>query len=324
MDKETKGIILLVDDEENILKAIQRLLQESSYEVQTATNAAEALKIIKHNTISVIISDNMMPGTLGVDLLAQVKILSPDTIRILLTGYADLNTAITAINQGEVFRFIKKPWENNELLHTINTAQQRYDLILSLKRSDRNTLLSLAQTIELKDAYTKNHCDNVARYAGLIVRNLDLDVSMHEQIQFGSWLHDCGKIGVPEKILNKKEALTNEEFEIIKNHPTWGVEVAKQANLHQVVINIIYHHHEKYGGNGYPTGIQGDDIPIEARIVAVADVFDALSTDRPYRKAYSFQKSAEMVTAMKGEHLDPELVDIFLGNLPQRHKINES
>lgn len=316
MKEITKSTVLLVDDEENILKSIQRLLSDSSYKILTAGNAVQAIEIIKNNSVSVIVSDHRMPGTLGVDLLSQVKTISPDTVRILLTGYADLDTAIDAINRGEVFRFIKKPWENHALKEIIEEAQQRHDLILSLKHSDESTLLSLAQTIELKDAYTRGHCDNVARYAKIIALGLQLNETILEQIRFGSWLHDCGKIGVPEKILNKEGPLTADEFEIIKKHPTWGADVARQAKLQQIVVNIILHHHEKYGGKGYPTGLAGNDIPLEARIVAVADVFDALTTNRSYRGAYDFDKAGDILLSMKRSHLDPKLVDIFLQNMP--------
>ncbi len=319
MKKITDNIILVVDDEENILKSIQRLLADSSYEIMTADNAGKALEIIKNNSISVIISDNKMPGTLGIDLLAQVKTISPDTVRILLTGYADLDTAIDAINKGEVFKFIKKPWENKALKEIIEAAHQRHDLIISLKHSDESTLLSLAQTIELKDAYTRGHCDNVARYAEIIAIRLHLEKSVLEHIRFGSWLHDCGKIGVPEIILNKEGPLTDDEFDIIKKHPTWGADVARQAKLQQPVINIILHHHEKYNGTGYPTGLKGNDIPLEARIVAVADVFDALTTNRSYRNAYDFDKAGNILISLKKGHLVPILVDIFLENMPTQN-----
>ncbi|MBU0483048.1 MAG: response regulator [Proteobacteria bacterium] len=307
--------ILFVDDEKNILKSFARLLADTELEVITAASGEEALPFFKDHIISVIVSDNMMPGMKGVDLLTRVKEISPDTVRILLTGYADLTTAVDAINMGEVYRFLIKPWDNEKLLATLREAKQRFDLVQSLKKSDEDTLLSLAQTIELKDAYTRGHCDNVARYALAIADTLELPATVKEHIKHGSWLHDCGKIGVPESILNKKGPLTEEEFTIIKKHPQWGADVARQARLPEAEINIILYHHEKYGGNGYPTGIAGEEIPLEARIVAVADIFDALTTKRSYRDEMSFQKASEILIAMKNRHLDPFLVDTFLQNI---------
>lgn len=305
------GRILFVDDEQNVLSAVERLFRHIEITIWTASSALEALAFFENGEIAVIVSDNLMPGMKGVELLAKVKDKSPDTVRILMTAYADLETAIEAINQGEVFRFIIKPWVDDKLVDTVKEGLARHYIIKSLKRSDESTYRSLAQTIELKDPYTKGHCDRVAAYALLIAEALDFKEETKLFVKYGSWLHDCGKIGVPGAILNKAGRLDKEEFAIIKKHPGWGLDVGRQAMLHSVILNIIHYHHEKFGGLGYPTGIKGEDIPIEARIVAVADVYDALVTDRPYRNGFSVEKAKGIMLSMKGEHLDPDLVDLF-------------
>lgn len=303
--------ILFVDDEINVLKAVSRVFADEDLHLLTATSAEEALQIIGREPVAVLVSDNRMPGMSGIDLLKQVKQLSPTTVRIMMTGYVELATAIEAINIGEVFRFVVKPWENETLIKTVREGVARHQVVQSLRRGDEAMIRSIAQAIELKDASTRGHCDRVADYALLIAAALGLPAAMQEAIKQGSWLHDCGKIGVPETILNFTGRLNEREFETIRKHPFWGAEVARQANLSPVVINIIHYHHEHFDGRGYPAGKSGAGIPLEARIVAVADVYDALTSDRPYHKAYSWRKGLEILVSLKENHLDPELVEIF-------------
>jgi putative nucleotidyltransferase with HDIG domain len=305
--------VLFVDDEENILRALERVCAEDdTISAFMARSAEEALQILRSEEIAVLVSDHRMPVTTGIDLLKQARAISRDTVKILMTGYADLPTAVEAINSCEVFRFIVKPWDNNALLETVHEGINRYRLMLSLRREDEAVLRSLGQTIELKDRYTKGHCDRVAGYALLIAEGLNLTDDLQEAIKQGSWLHDCGKIGIPESVLNFEGALNAHEFETIRKHPLWGAEVARQAELPTAVINIILHHHERFDGKGYPDGLAGKNIPLEARVVAVADTYDALTSDRPYHKAFRQSKALNILKELKGASLDPELVDIFL------------
>jgi len=307
--------VLLVDDEANILNALARLFLDRDVRVLRAGNGEEALGIVRSEPVAVIVSDNLMPGMRGVELLSRVRDISPDTVRVLLTGYADLSTAIEAINRGEVFRFHVKPWVDEEIVRTVDEGVRRYQVVRSLRRADEATLRSIAQTIELKDPYTRGHCDRVAAFALKIAEALNLPEGTRRSIRHGSWLHDCGKIGVPESILNFPGKLSAADFEVVKKHPGWGAEVGRQANLPEEVINIILYHHERFDGRGYPTGAKGDEIPLEARIVAVADVFDAMSTDRPYAKGYDRAEAMRVMGVLRGAALDPDLVDIFLAGM---------
>lgn len=311
---------LFVDDEEYVLNAVQRLFAESPIRILRTESAREALELVSAQEIAVIVSDNLMPGMSGIELLSRVKETSPDTVKILMTAHADLPTAINAINEGEVFRFIVKPWDNELLKQTVEDAVNRYRVVQSLKKADEATLLSLAQTIELKDPYTRGHCDRVARYALMIAEALHMGEVMQQEIKYGSWLHDCGKIGIPENILNSRDPLTEEQFALIKNHPSWGAEVARQAHLSREIVNIILYHHERYNGSGYPSGKRGEEIPLEARILAVADVFDALITERPYGKVFTLEEGVEHLVSMKGDALDPDLVTIFLSRIDPRRQ----
>ncbi|RJP20878.1 MAG: HD domain-containing protein [Deltaproteobacteria bacterium] len=307
--------VLFVDDEEYVLSALERLFLDSGLRVLRAGSGEEALELVRSGPVAVVVSDNLMPGMRGVELLSRVRDLSPDTARVLLTGYADLPTAIEAINRGEVFRFHVKPWIDGEVVETVEEGVRRYQLVRSLRQADEGTLRSIAQTIELKDPYTRGHCDRVAAYALRIAESLGLPEATLRSVRHGSWLHDCGKIGVPEAILNLPGKLSEKEFEIVRKHPGWGAEVGRHANLPQDVIDIILYHHERYDGRGYPTGTRGDAIPLVARIVAVADVFDAMSTDRPYAKGYDREEAVRVMGVLRGAALDPSLVDIFLASL---------
>ncbi|MBU0728395.1 MAG: response regulator [Proteobacteria bacterium] len=307
--------VLFVDDDPSILKAIDRLFLDADIEILKAEDAKKALKIIQDQIVAVIFSDNIMPGMHGIHLLSMVRDISPDTVRILMTGYVDLQTAISAVNDGEIFKFIVKPWNNDSFVQTAVEALERYKLTQSLKRADVPALRSLAQTIELKDNYTSGHCDRVAAFAQLISEALGLSEELQEYIKHGAWLHDCGKIGVQEAILNSNSKLEDREWEVVRKHPIWGADVVTLAELNPVIVNIVHYHHERYDGKGYPAGLKGKDIPLEARIVAVADVFDAITTNRSYRNQRPVEKAVDILLAEKGTQFDAELVDIFIKNL---------
>lgn len=303
--------ILFVDDETYILDIVRQLFRERGMEILTADQAHSALDLVKSREIAVLVADNHMPGMRGLDLLSRVKVLSPDTVKILMSGFADLETALEAINRAEVYRFVVKPFDNTQLVAIVEDALERYRLVKSILRGDHSTMRSLVHALELKDPYTRGHSERVAAYAVMIARHMGLDDDTREAIRYGSWLHDCGKIGVSENILNYEGPLDEAEIHVIHNHPVWGAEVARTGHLSHTIVNIILSHHERYDGKGYPLGLKGEEIPLEARIVSVADVYDALTTERPYRSAYTPERALELLDSMKGNVLDPGLVDRF-------------
>jgi putative two-component system response regulator len=307
--------VLLVADEANLLNALARLFLDRDVRVLPAGNGEEALGIVRREAVAVAVSDDLLRGMRGVELLSRVRDLSPDTVRVLLAEHADLPAAAEAVTRGEVFRFHEKPWVDEEIVHTVEEGVLRYRTVRSLRHGDEAALRSVAQTIELRDPYTRDHCDRMATSALKIAEALRLPEGTQRAIRHGSWLHDCGKIGVPEAILNFPGKLPAADFEVIKRHPAWGAEIGRQANLPERVINIILHHHERFDGRGYPTGAKGEEIPLEARIVAVADIFDAISTDRPYAKGYDRAEAMRVMGVLRGAALDPQLVDIFLASL---------
>jgi response regulator RpfG family c-di-GMP phosphodiesterase len=304
--------IMFVDDEAGIRNSLKRLFADSPHNVLIAASAAEALELLRVNSCAVIVSDNQMPGESGIELLYKARQLAPDTVRVMMTAYADLGTALNAINHCEAYRFVVKPWDNDELVELVNSCVLRFELLNSLRLKDEAIYRSLAQAIELKDHYTRGHCDRVVEFSVALGKRMGLSAETLTHLEHGAMLHDCGKIGVPEATLNFPGKLDHEQMNVIRKHPDWGGEVARAAGMHQITVNIVLYHHEHYNGQGYPTGMAGTDIPLEARIVAVADVYDALASDRPYRKAMPPEDALREFMAMSGTVLDPDIVENFL------------
>jgi len=304
--------VLVVDDEPHVCSALRRVFELAGLAVLTAANVEEGTELLRTHTVCALVSDSHMPGGSGVDLLARARKIQPDTARILLTGYADLETAMDAINRGEVFRFVLKPWNEAELLSVVQDACERRRVVQALRTGDEATIRSLAQAVELKDHYTAGHCDRVANYAVMIATRLGLGEDAKRDIRWGSWLHDCGKIGVPESILNFNGPLDPQMRAVIDQHPTWGADLARRGQLRQGVVDIILHHHERVDGRGYPEKLGGDAIPLFARIVAAGDVYDAMTSDRAYKRGLSPLEGMSELSRLRGTALDPAITDVFL------------
>ncbi|HEX2767927.1 MAG TPA: HD domain-containing phosphohydrolase [Geobacteraceae bacterium] len=303
--------ILFVDDDENILRSLETLFAGDDVTILLADNAKEALRLMGTREIAVLVTDKRMPEMSGIELLTVLKGTSPDTVKILMADHDDLPTPLEAASIDGLFHMIAKPWDNEALIHLVREGLEYYRLVMSLRSRDEASILSLAQAIELKDMHTTGHCDRVASYALMIADELGLPEETRQQIKYGSWLHDCGKINVSDTVLNFPGKLNDAEFSTIKKHPLWGAMLARQARLSQTIINIILYHHECYDGAGYPHGLRGDNIPLEARIVSIADTFDALTSKRPYREALPWDQAINLMDALSGVDLDPVLMNIF-------------
>lgn len=306
--------VLFIHNDKNIFDSVASRFLDTGLNIMKAAHADEALDLINREKISVIVSDNYIPEMKGIEVLSKAKHISPATVNILMVSYADLSTAVGAIYTEDVYRFIVKPLDDEALMQTIHEALQRHQHVQALEKIDRPALLSLAQKIELKDQYTRGHCERVARYALIIAEVLNLADEIKKFIEYGSWLHDCGKINVPKHILYHAGSLDEENYETMKKHPVWGADIVKYAQLPEKIINIVLYHHERYDGYGYPFGLKGNEIPLEAHIVSVADIFDALTTDRPYRDRYSLEKAVRLMELMRGNILAPEITDVFLSD----------
>ena len=315
--------ILLVDDEEMILNALRRVLASFEWDVLTAESGAQALEIMARRPIALIISDQRMPEMNGLELLNVVKQEYPDTVRIILTGYAEMNVVVNAINQGEVYRFFTKPWNNVELLETIHevlqTQRENRGQISSfsdqLARANLETVMALAEAIELKDHYTKGHCSRVRDYSLRMAMALNLSADFCRDLVYASLLHDCGKIGVSEAILNIDGPLNDEQYREVQRHPVLGFEMTSKIDYLRSASIIIRQHHERWDGEGYPDRLKALEISLGGRIVAVADAFDAMTSSRPYRRALDFKVAVQELLDNRGCQFDSELVDIFVSLL---------
>jgi putative nucleotidyltransferase with HDIG domain len=311
-EEDKPELVLFVSEDGYVLHSAERTFLCSGIRSLHTDNPQEALDIIAREKIAVIIADNNLSETKGIDLLSEVCRISAGTMRILIANDADLTTAVNAIYSCGVSRVIMKPWIGDDLYQNVKEVVIQYHIAQSLKEENRDTLLSIAQAVEMKDLYTLGHSSRVAAYALMLARVSGVCSEISQDIKHGGLLHDIGKIQVPEHILNKQGPLNNEEFTVVRNHPGWGASMAGLLKLSRPIINIIRHHHERYDGKGYPSRIRGKDIPLETRIVSIADVYDALTSDRHYRRRYSQGDALTIMKSMNGKELDPRLLEVFI------------
>ncbi len=345
--------VLFVDDEVNILKALQRLLRSEHMNVLCASRAQEALELLDKQACQVVVTDQRMPEMSGVDLLSQVRQRFPDIVRMMLTGYTEMDVAVDAINRGEIYRLITKPWNDDELRATIRQAFDHSDLKNEIKRlnqvtreqnfklqdMNRNlegkvrdrtkqvaekhqelrtayiqTIRALAEAVDAKDAYTRGHSERVGVYASKITREMGFQKEFIERVYIAGLLHDVGKIGVRDSVITKPDRLTPEEYEEIKQHPSIGAKILEPVDFLSDVAPCVRHHHEWFDGSdrGYPDRLSGDAIPLPSRIILVADTVEAMTSDRPYRKALPLDVVYTELTKYSGSQFDPACVDAFL------------
>lgn len=332
--------ILFVDDEENILKSLKRALIDEKYSCFFASSAQEGFDIIKNTNIDVVISDMKMPEVDGIEFLKQIEEFDADIVKIILSGQADMYQLIEVINNINVFSFILKPWDvETTLKPMIEKAIRQVKLIKTNKEmgkqlsnqlreleikhfrlqkvteslDDSNSvLISIANMVEAKDTITNGHINRVAFWSQKIGERLGLSENELEMLRKGAILHDIGKVGIPDSILNKPGSLTNEEFDIMKTHTVIGEKIISSLKSFQNIKSIIRHHHEKLDGSGYPDNLKASQIDIYTRIVAIVDIYDALIMDRPYRKAMTKEQAFAILEgdAKKGL-LDSAIVDIL-------------
>lgn len=317
--------VLVVDDEPANLRLLQRVLADQ-YEVLPAGGGAEALEILKKEDISLIVTDQRMPAMSGVQLLEQSLGIRPDAIKILLTGYTDVQSLIDAINSGHVYKYIPKPWDADELKLTIKRALETFELkrrneqlvgdlkqaLVDLEDLSIGTIRALADALDAKCDYTSGHSLRVSRYAVAIGQAIGMSDHELKDLELAGILHDVGKIGVPESILWKPARLSPEEQAIMAQHPVRSAQIIGDIPILQRARSWVKHHHEYMDGSGYPDHLEGDKIPLGARIILVADAYDAMTSDRPYRKAIGHQRAADELRKYSGKQFDGQVVEALL------------
>ncbi len=308
--------ILVVDDKLDTLLLVRELLTSRGYNVNTACDADEALQAIKAEKPDLILLDVIMPGRSGYDLCRELK-EDPATRLIpvvMITGLSDRSDRIRGIEAG-ADDFLSKPLYPEELYARVKSLLKLKHFTDELENAEA-VLFSLALGVEARDPFTGDHCVRLANYAGELGRHLHFDYENVVALERGGYLHDLGKIKVPDEILNKGAELTREEWEVMKQHPITGEAICQPLKAFRKVLPIIRHHHEHWNGSGYPDGVEGHNIPVLARVLQVVDVYDALTTARPYKPALPQNQAKEtMLYEAKRGLWDYELVREFFSML---------
>jgi putative two-component system response regulator len=280
-----KATILVADDNEMNRDLLSDILVAEGYKVICAENGDKALHAIKSRTVDLALLDVIMPGKSGFEVCQAVKSESDTRLIpvVLVTGLTSVDERIRGIRSG-ADDFLSKPVNSQELLARTRSLLRLKEYTDELENAE-TVLFSLALSIEAKDPYTKGHCDRLSAYSEALGRRLKLPEEQCIALRRAGVVHDIGKIGVPENVLIKRSPLTDEEWDVMKRHPIVGERICSPLKSFRLVLPIIRHHHEKLDGSGYPDGLKGDKIPLTARVLQVTDIYDALVTDRPYRKA---------------------------------------
>jgi putative nucleotidyltransferase with HDIG domain len=328
-----KENILVVDDEDSVRHLLGRLLKMNKYQCILAANAEEARKVLLDQNIDLILCDVKMPGESGMDFIRFVNAKYPNIAVLMVTAIDDSETAKEALKIG-VYGYMIKPFKTSEVLINIANALRRRELeihnrlqrenlekmvqertyalqnaLRDLQQVLKSTIQAMALAVESRDPYTAGHQRRVADLAHAIAKEIGLPENVIEGVRMAGIIHDLGKISIPAEILSKPVKLTDIEFSLIKTHPQVGYEILKGIAFPWPIAKVMIQHHERMNGDGYPRGISGDDIVIEARIIGVADVVEAMASHRPYRPALGIDKALEEISNNKGILYDSDVVD---------------
>ena len=326
--------ILIVDDEPEITAILSDLFY-GKYDCTTAGSAEEALERLAETNYELVVSDITMPGMSGLDMIPHVKSNSPNTVVVMISGMQTVESAIEALRLG-AFDYVMKPFDLRQVEAVVTRALEHQDLIVAKQRYEdhleelveqrtaeldqalnsledayRSTLKALTAALETRDLETHGHSERVVSYSMRLGREYGLDNERLKSLEFGSLLHDIGKIGVPDLILRKPAKLTSEEWVLMREHPVHGQQILRGIKFLEGAARVVAQHHEKWDGSGYPLGLSADDIDICARIFSVADAFDAMTSDRVYRKGKSYEAAAQELDEWAGRQFDPKVVEAF-------------
>jgi putative nucleotidyltransferase with HDIG domain len=346
--------ILVVDDEETIREIVSSMLGGAHFQTRQAASGVEALAILESgDEFDLVLSDLMMAEMDGMGLLERAKERYPDMPIVMVTAVHDIQVALQALRHG-AYDYVLKPFEREQLLHTVRRAlenrrlkrendayrtnleslvaartQQWRTALSDVKKSYDMTLEALGDALDLKDAETEHHSRRVTAFTIAIAKKMDLPKEEIEVIARGAFLHDIGKMAIPDDILHKPGKLTDEEMAVMKEHCYLGYKIISRIPFLAEAAEIVYAHQERYDGTGYPRGLKGEEIPLGARIFAVADTLDAMRSKRDYRDAQTIQAAREEIERWSGKQFDPKIVKVFLempGNIWEdlRKDINEN
>ncbi|MBQ8887713.1 MAG: HD domain-containing protein [Candidatus Gastranaerophilales bacterium] len=322
--QDEKQTVLIVDDEENNLQLLKRTFR-GKYNLLTASNGLQALQVVKEHgdKIALIVSDQKMPEMEGTDFFKQVREMHPQIVKILLTGHVDTDILVSAINDCDLFQYILKPFEPEELKIAVENGISKYSMASNnklfyneLRELFYKTIRAISNALDTKDAYTNGHSLRVTLYSMILANELNLDDDYMEDIEIAGLLHDIGKIAMPKSILCKNGKLTDEEFGVMKSHPIRGEKIVINIKKLQMISGWVKTHHEKWNGTGYPDALKGEEIPLPGRIIALADTYDAMTSTRPYRTALPHEVAINEIKRCAGTQFDPKLAELFVKVAP--------
>ncbi len=326
--------ILIVDDEESIRNLLRRILEKEGYHCISAADAEEASILLSENIVDLVISDINMPVRSGIQLLDEIRREHPNIGTIIITGNRDREIADMAISIG-AYGYLFKPFEKDQVLVSVKDAlrrrmieiQNRFEIEnlesdiedkrqslvnanISLTLMVNGIIRAMSKAVESRDPYTAGHQQRVADIAVVIAARMDFPKERIMYLKMAGSIHDIGKISVPAEILSKPCRLSQSEMNIIREHPLTGYEILKEIEFPCPLAEIVYQHHERIDGSGYPNGLKGDHIYLDAKILAVADVLEAMASHRPYRPSLGISIAMEELTKNKGRFYDPMVVDV--------------
>ena len=328
--------ILIVDDEQSIREILMEALADVGYQTLDSANGEEALVVIERNPVDVVLTDIEMPAMNGFQLLEQVRERHPDIDVVMATGVLDAQVAVNAIRQGAAdyvtkpFNFDevdivlqrtldkrqllreKRAWEEQLTQLVAERTKEVQQLLVKLESSYESTLRALVTALDYRDNETQGHSLRVVEYAVVVGEAMGIEEDALVWIRRGAILHDVGKIGIPDAILRKPGKLDAAEWEEMKRHPEMGYQMLREIDFLEPALDIVMSHQERYDGTGYPRGLKGDEIPLGARIFAVVDTFDAMTSDRPYRAALTIEQSCDEIRRCAGTQFDPQVAEAFL------------
>ena len=323
---ERKYKIIGVDDENGILDSLRVLLENSNYEFLGVTDPEEAIEIVRKEHFDLMLLDFMMTPLHGDEVVEKIRKFNKELYILLLTGHKDLAPPLDTIKRLDIQGYCEKSDKFDQLLLLIESGLKSVKQMNEIKKINEELETSKEQleqaylemtqtlryTVEAKDTYTRGHSDRVSEFSVLIGEKLGLTEKQIQILRIGGLFHDIGKIGIPDSILLKTEKLTDEEYSEIKKHPSIGAHILGTAKIFQDIIPIVEHHHERYDGTGYPAKLKGEEIPYTARIAAVADTFDAMTSRRSYRGPIDIERVKEEIKRCEGTQFDPQIAEVFI------------
>ncbi len=318
--------IIAIDDETGIIDSLSIFLKRTNYDFVGITDPIEGIERIRNEHFDLLLLDFMMTPLHGDDVVEEIRKFNKELYILLLTGHKDLAPPLETIKRLDIQGYCEKSDKFEQLLLLIESGIKSIEQMHEIKRINEmlkeskeqleraylDTIQSLRYAVEAKDPYTRGHSDRVSEYAVLIGRKMGLSEDEIKTLQIGGLFHDIGKIGVPDTILQKEAKLTDDEYSQIKNHPSIGAHILGEAEAFKDIIPIVKYHHERFDGRGYPSRLSGEKIPLLARITAVADTFDAMTSKRSYRNALDIQYVKEEIERCKGTQFDPKIAEVFL------------